>query len=105
MSRRAYPEGTEIQRNGYVYVKHGRFWFPKGREEYEKHSGSIPMGHVVTYLDGDRSNCDPSNLLCVSRAQLVAVNRNFKRGSSPQMTRIQFMWCDLNSKVQKARVS
>lgn len=66
-------------KDGYVYVsvdepnphtgferryvlKHVRLW--------EKANGPVPAGHCLKCLDGDRTNCDPSNWECIPRALL-----------------------------------
>ena len=102
MARRL-PEGTEKRRaNGYVYVKRGHGWFLKGRDYWQRNIGVIPQHHVITYLDGDPDNCDPENLRCVSRSEMLAVNRNFKRGDEPEITKLQFIWCGLDQKKREA---
>jgi len=42
---------------------------------YEKHFGPIPKGHNVRFKDGDRTNCDPSNLELFSRAEHAMLNK------------------------------
>lgn len=42
---------------------------------YEQVHGPIPKGCVVFFLDGDNLNCDPENLIAVSRAELLNLNR------------------------------
>lgn len=66
------PVGYErTDKNGYVYVKveGERKMVPKHRHVYEQHFGPIPAGHNVTFRDGNRRNCDISNLELVSRAE------------------------------------
>lgn len=46
------------------------------RKIYEDNFGEIPEGHVVIHLDKDKSNDEPSNLLAISRAQLIKWNQN-----------------------------
>lgn len=47
-------------------------WVEVHRLVWEEHHGPIPDGHVVTFLDGDRLNCDITNLELVSRADHAA---------------------------------
>ena len=104
MSRRRLPEGTVRQRgNGYLYIKRDGLWSSKGRDVWKRHYGAIPMHHVITFLDGNPENCSPENLQCVSRAQMAAVNRNFKRGDDPEITKAQFLWCDFSRALEEVR--
>ena len=38
-------------------------------------NGPVPSGHVITTLDGDESNCDPENIVCVPRGTIAQMNR------------------------------
>lgn len=66
----AYADGTEIVRDGRVYIKVPgiRTLQLKHRYVWEKHNGKIPQDHVVKFKDGDFMNCDISNLYVMSRA-------------------------------------
>ena len=43
---------------------------------WEKHNGPVPEGKVVAFIDGDKMNCSPDNLMLISRAVLLYLNRN-----------------------------
>lgn len=43
--------------------------------EYEKHNGPVPEGMIVRLMDGDPTNCEPGNLLLVTRAEHLYLNR------------------------------
>jgi hypothetical protein len=74
------PVGAERidTKDGYVHVKVNeenpytgaktRF---KGKHvvEWEKHNGPVPEGMVVRLIDGNNENCEPENLLLVTRAE------------------------------------
>lgn len=66
----AYAAGTEIVRNGRVYVKvpGRRRLMLKQHYVWQLHYGKIPQDHVVKFKDGDCMNCDISNLYIMSRA-------------------------------------
>ncbi|RKZ09925.1 hypothetical protein DRQ25_04675 [Candidatus Fermentibacteria bacterium] len=49
------------------------------RKIYEELHGRIPEGCVIFHLDGDRYNDDPSNLVCVTRAELIQLNRRVRK--------------------------
>lgn len=42
----------------------------KHRYLWEKANGPIPKGHVLKCLDGDKTNCEPSNWACIPQALL-----------------------------------
>ena len=39
------------------------------REVWEDNFGPIPLGHEVHHKDGNRQNCDPGNLECLTRSE------------------------------------
>lgn len=60
------PVGYETVRgDGYVWIKvaDGAPMVQKQRWVWEQHHGRIPEGCHVCFLDGDRTNCDISNLV------------------------------------------
>ena len=76
------PIGTEyIAPNGDIWVKasdtptkrngeknHHTNWKKKAHIVWEQHHGEIPQGSFIVFLDGDRSNCDISNLECTTNS-------------------------------------
>lgn len=68
--RNAYAAGTEIVRDGRVYIKVPgiRTLQLKHRYVWEQHNGKISEGHIIKFKDGDFMNCDISNLYIMSRA-------------------------------------
>lgn len=72
--RNAYAAGTEIVRNGRVYVKvpGRRRLVLKQHYVWQSHHGKIPQDHVVKFKDGNFMNCDISNLYIMSRADACA---------------------------------
>ena len=68
--RNAYAAGTEIVRDGRVYVKvpDRRRLVLKQHYVWQQHHGKIPQDHVVKFKDGNFMNCDISNLYIMSRA-------------------------------------
>lgn len=72
------PVGTETLRpdTGIIWVKVAEpsVWEMKHRVVWEQHNGPIPKGMNIIFLDGDRSNCDISNLMMVSDAELGHIN-------------------------------
>lgn len=42
---------------------------------WEQANGPAPKGHVVAFVDGDQLNCEPDNLILLTRAELLALNQ------------------------------
>lgn len=43
---------------------------------WEAVNSPVPAGHVVKFLDGDKTNCDIDNLIMITRAELCYLNKN-----------------------------
>ena len=64
------PDGYERQyKDGYIYIKVNGRMVLKHRHVWETTHGAIPRGYNIMFRDGDRTNCDVSNLELVSRAE------------------------------------
>lgn len=70
---------TGIQRERFELV-HRRVW--------EKHNGPVPEGKVVSFLDGDKDNCDIENLVLVDMAENLEINRTRLRFDDPELTKV-----------------
>lgn len=55
---------------------------PYAQYIWEQHNGKIPNGYKVTYKDGNKLNCDISNLILVSKKEILylAKNNGFGKG-------------------------
>jgi hypothetical protein len=42
---------------------------------WEKNNGPVPQGMIVRLIDGDPTNCEPENLLLVTRAEHLRLNQ------------------------------
>lgn len=78
------PVGTERleTKDKYIKVKVGEpnKWKFKHILTWEKHRGPVPKGKVITFIDGDKTNCnDINNLQAIDRGTLAQFN---KRGGS-----------------------
>jgi len=67
------PLGSEVEKNGQIYVKvsetpfeRAERWKAKSRIVYENEYGKIPEGYSIIFLDGNKKNCDIKNLYCVN---------------------------------------
>ena len=46
---------------------------------WEQIHGPVPKGHVVAFIDGDKLNCEPENLMLITRQVLLILNlHNYK---------------------------
>ena len=73
------PVGTErFAKDGYieVKVKDPNVWELKHRYIYKKHHGEIPNGYNVIFTDKNISNFDIDNLILVSKAEMLILNKN-----------------------------
>ena len=78
------PIGTEkLLGDGYVWVKvddkpnvpKRKNWIQKHVLIWEQANGSVPKGHCLIFLDGDRSHIELDNLMLISRGTLAILNR------------------------------
>lgn len=69
---------TGIQRERFEMV-HRRVW--------EEHNGPIPEGKMVSFLDGDKDNCDIENLILIDNAENLEMNRSKLRFDNPDFTK------------------
>ena len=98
------PVGTErITKDGYteIKVKDPNVWKLKHRIIYEEHYGEIPKGHVVMFLDRNKSNFDINNLILISRNQLRKLNQNNLIKDDPELTKSGIILADLLIKINE----
>lgn len=78
------PIGTEkILADGYVWVKiddkpkvpKRKNWKQKHKLLWEREYGPVPKDSVVIFKDGDPTHIELSNLECVTRSQLLILNK------------------------------
>lgn len=73
------PIGSErINVSGYTEVKveEPNKWRPKHQVVWEREYGKIPKQHVIIFADGNKQNFDLDNLVCISRKELIRLNKN-----------------------------
>lgn len=70
------PVGSErLTKDGYIEVRVEEpktfecgvktYWRQKHRYLWEQINGPVPKGHFLKSIDGDRTNCDPSNWMAL----------------------------------------
>lgn len=84
------PIGTEriCSKDGFVLIKVAETnpytgaptrYKHKHVHVWEKLHDSVPKGHVVSFIDGDKLNCAPENLMLLTRKELLCLNlHNYK---------------------------
>ena len=75
-----------ITKDGYIECKFEGERQMKLKHKYlwEKANGPIPSGHALIFKNGIKTDCRLDNLMLVSRAELLAMNRRFKELQRPE---------------------
>lgn len=73
------------------------------RAVWEEHNGSVPEGMVITFKDGNKENCDISNLILVSRGEMAVMAKNGYRFEDPDLTETAVNVVRLKIKANKIR--
>ena len=98
------PVGTiNYTTDGYPKEKIGdpNKWVLKHRKVWEDNFGPIPKGHSVCFLDGDKTNYDISNLVLLSREELIRMNHNDYFSSDPELTKLGAGITKLTRKIKQ----
>lgn len=74
--RKISETGTQRERFEFVH-----------RATWEKHHGPIPEGKIVTFLDGDKDNCDIDNLVLIDKDENLEMNRSKLRFRNAEATK------------------
>jgi len=72
------PVGSErVNGDGYVDVKIAdpKTWKAKHLLIWEAANGKVPEGHIIIFADGNKMNLTLDNLIMVTRAELVVMNK------------------------------
>lgn len=99
-------ERTDKRDGTLIKVRDGqlqRNWMPKGRYIYEQAHGKIPKGHKVIFADGDRTNFDLDNLILVSDAEELIMNRNKLFKNDTELTKAGVTIAKVLDKVNKRK--
>lgn len=89
------PVGTITRsKDGYLWIKFRENQDGTGRDGWEQlqryiwrqHNGPIPEGSMVIFLDGNKENCDISNLAVVTKAEHIEMMRSGLRFEDADLT-------------------
>ena len=100
------PVGSETLRaDGYVWVKveEPKTWRMKHVLIWEDANGPVPKGYAVLFGDGNRLNFDLNNLILVSKAQLVMLNKKGLIRPDAELTRTGIIIADLHIKIAERK--
>jgi len=89
-SHNKMPVGTEvIKGDGYLWKKvaEPNKWRQKHILVWEEKNGEVPDGHVLTFLDGDRTNVDIDNIALITMAESLQLTRMKLRSENPEFTK------------------
>jgi len=96
------PLGSErVNKEGYVEVKVGLpdKWKGKHRIIWESKFGETPKGYVIIFADGNKLNTELENLILISRAQLVVLNKKSLISSNAELTKTGILVADVCLKI------
>lgn len=72
------PVGSErITKDGYIQIKIAEpsDWQLKHIVVWENHNGKVPDNHCIRMLDGNRTNVNIDNLMCIPRGANAIINK------------------------------
>lgn len=101
------PVGSErITKDGYLEVKvaEPKTWKQKQRIVWEEHYGPVPKGSTVIFRDGNNRNFDIDNLICITRAELLYLNKHGLNNAG-EITDTGILMAKLNAAVANRRKS
>lgn len=79
---------TRITKDGYIEikVKDPNIWKLMHRVVWEKENGPLKKNEAIMFLDGNKTNCELSNLKKIKRKDLVRYNHRGIRYDNPALT-------------------
>lgn len=85
------PVGSErVDVDGYTLIKTAEpnVWELKHKVIWTEKNGPVPNGHVLTFLDGDKSNIVIENIKLITMNESMVLNQKKLRSSIPEYTEI-----------------
>lgn len=76
------------KKDGYIYKKvaEPNKWRLLHVLNWEAVHGPLPPGHALIFKDRNRTNCDPDNLILVTRGELAVLNKRGLLSDNPETT-------------------
>lgn len=100
------PIGSEsITKDGYTLIKTKapNTWEYKQRVIWERVNGEIPKGCVIIFADGDKTNFNLENLICVSKNELRQLNRYKLKKDNAELTKVGIGIVKLKAKLYEIK--
>lgn len=94
-----------IDKDGYILIKiaEPNKWVRKHRWLYEQEHGAIPENSVIIFVDGDKTNLNTDNLICVTRKELKVLNQCRLISSVPELTKTGLNIAKIKIKLAEIR--
>lgn len=94
-----------LDKDGYILIKiaEPNKWVRKYRWLYEQEHGAIPENSVIIFADGDKTNLNTDNLICVTRNELKVLNKCRLISSVPELTKTGLNVAKLKIKLEEIR--
>lgn len=91
--------------DGYMARKIGEpdVWEYVHRATWEKYHGPVPDGMMVSFKDGDKTNCGIDNLMLISRAENALLNTRKLRFDRAEATEVGLAVAKMHVQIQKKR--
>jgi hypothetical protein len=70
---------------------------------WEQENGPVPEGHVVAFKDGNPANVDVSNLILLSRLELLKINKHQHKAAPDEVKPVIITLAKLEAKVIEKR--
>lgn len=86
------PVGSIVVIDGYKLYKkqmegtRWQCWEPLHRVVWREHNGPIPEDGMIIFKDGNKMNCDISNLILITKRENVVMNKMGLRSEDPDLT-------------------
>lgn len=102
-AKRYVPIGTITEDSqGYLHIKTGdaygkrtNNWELYHRWVWEQENGKVPDDCYLIFLDGDKTNCDISNLALIPKGYITLMMKYKLKSSSKVITETAIKWCEL----------
>ena len=100
-----HPKGSLRLHNGYTLIKVDEIaeWRELHKVVWEEKNGPIPEGHVLIFADGNKQNCSIDNLLLVTKAENVTMNKYSLRSSDAELTKLGVLTARLFFKIHERK--
>ena len=89
----------KVQERGYQWDR----WKLLHKLVWEEHFGPIPAGMIVSFRDLDKKNCEPENLMLISKSENARLNKRGLRFEDPDLTNAAVSMVRLENAIRDRR--